>query len=270
VFDFLTLEFNQRALLAAVMIGFSNGALGALVVLRKNALMISALSHSLLPGIAVAIWVFGGMGPWVGFSGALFGALIVGLSTVYVARAGMLDHQTALTVLYTTAFAGGLLMLDKLPGYVELESWLFGNILGLRQVDLWISYTVSVLLVGLLAWYRRGWVLYLFEPAIAASMGVPVGRLHYLLTGMMVVALVSSLQAVGAVLSAALFIIPAATLLQWVRTPRTLIWGSGVLGCGAGILAVILSNLFDLQTGATLILILGVGFAISISLRRRR
>ena len=258
------MEFNQRALLAAVMIGFSNGALGALVVLRKNALMISALSHSLLPGIAVAIWVFGGMGPWVGFIGALFGALIVGLSTVYIAKAGRLDHQTALTVLYTTAFAGGLLMLDKLPGYVELESWLFGNILGLRQHDLWVSYAVSITLIMLLARYRREWILYLFEPAIAASMGVPVGRLNYLLTGMMVVALVSSLQAVGAILSAALFIIPAATLLQWVHTPRALLWGSGLLGAAAGILAVAFSNWFDLQTGATLILILGIAFAGSV------
>ena len=269
MFDFFAMEFNQRALLAAIMIGFSNGAFGALVVLRKNALMISALSHSLLPGIALAILIFGGMGPWVGFSGALVGALLVGLSTVYVARAGMLDHQTALTVLYTTAFAGGLLMLDKLPGYVDLESWLFGNILGLRQVDLWISYVVSGSLVALLAWYRRGWILYLFEPAIAASMGVPVNRLHYLMTGMMVIALVSSLQAVGAILSAALFIIPAATLLQWVRSPRALLWGSGILGSGAGILAIVFSNLFDLQTGATLILILGICFAISVAFRRR-
>lgn len=268
MFDFLALEFNQRALLAAVMIGFSNGALGALVVLRKNALMISALAHSLLPGIAVAIWIFGGMGPWVGFFGALCGALLVGLSTVYVARAGMLDHQTALTVLYTTAFAGGLLMLSKLPGYVELESWLFGNILGLRQLDLWISYGVCVTLVGLLAWYRRDWILYLFEPAVAASMGVPVGRLNYLLTGMMVVGLVSSLQAVGAVLSAALFIIPAATLLQWVNSPRALIWGSGILGATAGITAVALSNWFDLQTGATLILLLGCCFCVSLFKRR--
>lgn len=268
MFEFLELEFNQRAMLAAILIGFSNGALGALVVLRKNALMISALAHSLLPGVAIAILIFGGLTPWVGLLGSVVGALVVGLCTVYVARVAMLDHQTSLTVLYTTSFAGGVLLLSKVPGLVKLESWLFGNILALRQMDLWINYGVAVILVFLLVWFRRQWILLLFEPNIAASMGVPVQRLNYLLTGLMVLGLVSSLQAVGAVLSAALFIIPAATLLQWVHSPRALIWGSGALGATAGILAVALSNWFNLQTGATLILILGIAFAASLVKRR--
>lgn len=270
MFDFLDFAFNRRALLAVLMIGFSNGALGALVVLRKNALVISALSHALLPGIALAMLVFGGMNPFVGLVGALFSALLVGLGTVYVARKALLDHQTALTVLYTSAFAGGLLLLEYLPGNVQLESWLFGNILGLRNMDMWLSYGVSLIILLMLAWHRRNWILYLFEPSVAASMGVPVGRLNYVLTALMVMALVTSLQAVGAVLSAALFIIPTATLLQWVRSPRALIWSSGALGSGMGLLSVALSNWWNLQTGATLILLLGCCFLLSLLAAPRR
>lgn len=264
MFDFLDYAFNQRALLAVVVIGFSNGALGSLVVLRKNALVISALSHSLLPGIALAMLVFGSMSPLVGLVGAIFSAMLVGVATVYIARKGLLDHQTALTVLFTTAFAGGLLLMERLPGNVELESWLFGNILGLRNMDLWMSFGVSVFIVLMLAWYRRDWILYLFEPSVAASMGVPVSRLNYLLTGLMVLALVTSLQAVGAILSSALFIIPTATLLQWVSSPRKLMWSSGLLGSIAGILSIALSNWWNVQTGATLILLLGCGFLFSL------
>jgi ABC-type Mn2+/Zn2+ transport system permease subunit len=270
MFDFLQYPFNQRALLAAALIGFSNGALGALVVLRKNSLVVSALSHALLPGIALAILVFGGLSPLVGFVGAIFGALLVGLGTVYVARVGRLDHQTAMTVLYTAAFAGGILLLDVLPTFTRLDSWLFGNILGLRNADLWISHGVSLLILALLAWHRRDWILYLFEPSVAASMGVPVRRLNVLLTVLMVLGLVTSLQAVGSTLSAALFIIPSAILLQLVNSPRALIWGAGVLGGAASILAVFLSNWFNLRTGATLILLLGGLFALSLLLTRRR
>ncbi|MDF3129203.1 metal ABC transporter permease [Kiritimatiellaeota bacterium B1221] len=270
MFDFLNYGFNQRALLAVLMIGFSNGALGSLVVLRKNSLVISALSHSLLPGIALAMLVFGGMSPFVGLAGAMFSAMVVGLATVYVSRKGLLDHQTALTVLFTSAFAGGLLMLEHLPGNVKLADWLFGNILGLRNMDLWMSYIVSFLIVLLLAWYRRGWILYLFEPSIAASMGVPVTRLNYLQTGLMVLALVTSLQAVGAVLSSALFIIPTATMLQWVKSPRALIWSSGALGSIAGMVSICLSNWWDVQTGATLILLLGCCFMVSLVVAPKR
>ena len=270
MFDFLSYPFNQRALLAGLLIGFSNGALGTLVVLRKNSLVVSALSHALLPGIALAMLVFGGLSPLIGFAGALFGAGLVGLGTVYVARVGRLDHQTALTVLYTAAFAGGILLLDHIPSFVRLDSWLFGNILGLRNADLWISHAVSVLILACIAWYRRDWILYLFEPSVAASMGVPVRRLNYLLTTLMVLGLVTSLQAVGSTLSAALFIIPTAILLQWVNSPRALIWGSGALGGAASVLAICLSNAFNLRTGATLILLLGTLFLISILLRPRR
>jgi len=269
MFDFLDYSFNQRALLALLLTGFSNGALGALVVLRKNALVISALSHSLLPGIALALILFGGLNALVGFFGALVGAMLVGISTVYVSRKARLDHQTSLTVLYTTAFAAGLLLMERVPGFVPLENWLFGNILGLRNFDLWTAYGVSVLLLFLLARYRREWILYLFEPSVAASMGVPVTRLNYLLTGMMVLGLVTSLQAVGAVLSAALFIIPTAILLQWVRSPRILIWGSGCLGSTAGFFALWLSNLLDMATGPVIILLLGLTFALSMALPRR-
>jgi len=269
MFEFLDYSFNQRALLAVSVIGFSNGALGTLVVLRKNALVISALAHSLLPGIALAILAFGGLSPLVGFVGALVGAMVVGLSTVLVARVGLLDDQTALTVLYTTSFAGGILMLDRIQTFIALDNWLFGNILSLRDSDLWISCVVGFLILLVLARFRRSWILFLFEPSIAASMGVPVSRLRYLLTGLMVLGLVTSLQAVGAVLSAALFIIPTATMLQWVRSPRALMWSSGALGAGAGIVSVALSNWLDLRTGATLILLLGCGFLVSILLRMR-
>lgn len=269
MFEFLEYGFNQRAMLAAALIGFSNGALGSLVVLRKNALVVSALSHALLPGIALGILVFGGLSPLIGLVGALFGALVVGLATVFVSRVGRLDYQTALTVLYTTSFAGGLILLERLPNHVELEGWLFGNILGLRRVDLWITWGVSALILVLLAWNRRGWILFLFEPSVAASMGVPVRRLNYQFMTMMVLGLVTSLQAVGAVLSAALFIIPTAILLQFVKNPRALIWGSGTLGSLSALSAVCLSNWFNLRTGATIILLLGLIFVLALMVKPR-
>ncbi len=158
-------------------------------------------------------------------------------------------------------------MLELLPHTVELEDWLFGNILGLRPADLWLSYGVSCVILIVLALFRRGWILYLFDPAVAASMGVPVRSLQYLLMTLMVLGLVTSLQAVGAVLSAALFITPTAILLQFVHSPRALIWGAGALGGSASILSVCLSNWFNVRTGATIILVLGLLFTLSLAFR---
>lgn len=265
--DFLQLPFAQRALLAALLIGFSNGALGALLVLRKNALVVSALSHALLPGIALGILLLGVLNPLVGFVGALVGALVVGMGTIYVARYARLDHQTALSVLYTTAFAAGLMMMEHIPTFIPLENWLFGNILGLRQSDLWVTTSVSLLILISLTIFRRGWLLLLYEPSIASAMGVKVRALNDWLTILMVLGLVTSLQAVGAVLSAALFITPAAVALQWVNSPRAFVWLSGTIGATSAGSALLLSHWGDFRPGATIILLLGLLFIASMTTR---
>jgi len=270
MFELFEHSFNQRALLAALLIGFSNGALGTLIVLRKSSLAVSALSHSLLPGIALSIMTFGGLTAMTGFFGALFGALFVGLGTVFISRIALLDDQTAMSVLYTSAFAGGLIMLEYLPHIVELEDWLFGNILGMRHSDLHISFMVSFVILMSLAIFRREWILFLFEPDIAASMGVRVRGLNYLFMTLMVLGLVTSLQAVGAVLSAALFITPTAILLQFMHSPRKLIWCSGILGALSATVAVVLSNIFNVRTGAMIILLLGILFILSLIIRPRK
>lgn len=270
MFDFLEFSFSQRAFLAALLIGFSNGALGALIVLRQNALVVSALSHSLLPGIALGILFFGVLNPFIGFAGALGSALVVALGTNFIARVALLDHQTALSVLYTTAFAGGLVLLDWIPGFISLESWLFGNILGLRNVDLWITYAVASLIIFCLFRWRRAWILLLYEPSVAASMGIKVRRLNQLLTILMVLALVTSLQAVGAVLSAALIITPAAIVLQWVKSARSLIIASGLTGAGIALSALLFSHLVDSRPGAMIILFLGLAFILSLVIRLLR
>ncbi len=268
MFEFLEHLFNQRALLAVLVIGFSNGALGTLVVLKKNALFVSALAHALLPGIALALLIFGVLSPWIGLVGALFGALLVGLSSIWVARLGRLDDQSSLTVLYTTFFAAGLLILERVPTFTHLESWLFGNLLGLRAMDLRMSFAVASLIILLMLLFRRAWILWLFDPSVAAAMGLRVRWLGMLYMLMVVLGLVTSLQAVGTVLSAAMFIMPPAILMQWMQSPRALIWGSGLLGGGSGILAIAISNWLDVRSGACLILVLGLFFVLSLLLKQ--
>src|SRR6478752_6006041 len=106
-FDLLTNPFYQRALATAGFIGFANGFVSGFVVLRRNALSVSALSHTMLPGIALGILVTGALTQWNAFLGALFAAMLVGLGSVAVARGNRVAQGTALAVLYTAAFAVG-------------------------------------------------------------------------------------------------------------------------------------------------------------------
>ena len=105
--------FNQRALLAALLIGMTNGYASAFVVLKKSALKVGSLSHALLPGIAVAILLVG-LHDWSAFLGALIAALLIGLGSLAVSRGSRLDQESALAILYTAAFSGGIILLRRI------------------------------------------------------------------------------------------------------------------------------------------------------------
>lgn len=260
--DFLEFDFNQRALLAAAIIGFANGYLSGYIVLRKTALMIGSLSHALLPGIAVGILV-AGFTATSAFVGALVAALIVGLGAVLLSRTSRIDGNTALAILYTASFSAGVVLLDRIPERVDLDDWLFGNILGLTDGDLIAAFVISLLVLGVLTLCQRPLLLTIFEPAVAHSQGVPIRTMNYLLMGLTILALVTSLQAVGCILSLGLLVAPAATVFQFANSPRTLLWGGGVLGSVTAVFAVIVSNLIDVRTGAVIVLLLGLEFLVA-------
>ena len=254
--------FVRRALVAAVLIGFTNGYASAFVVLKRSALKVGSLSHALLPGLAVAVLV-GGLSDWSAFLGALVAALFVGLGSLAVARGSRLDHDSALAILHTAAFSGGIILLRRLGVSRQLDDWLFGNIMNLKDGDLWMNYTISLLALGLLTALHRPLLMTLFEPEVAATLGVPVRALNYLLLTVLIVVLISSLQAVGCMLALGLLVTPAATLYLLTDSTSRLFWGAAVLGAAAAALAVLAGWWLNLEQGPAIVLVLGGCFALA-------
>jgi ABC-type Mn2+/Zn2+ transport system permease subunit len=259
-FDLLTNPFYQRALVTAGFIGFANGFFSGFVVLRRNALSVSALSHTMLPGIALGIFLTGALSQWNAFLGALFAALLVGLGSVAVARGNRVEQGTALAVLYTAAFAAGIALLPKLDTRQELEHWLFGDIIAVGNADIWIAFGIGAFTLLITNLLMRPILLTLFEPNVAAAQGVPVRSMQYLVFGLLVLSLVSSLQAVGCVLSVGLLVTPAATVSLLTDKTSALFWGGGLIGGFGSIGAVLLSGKFGIAPGPAIVIVLGLLF----------
>ncbi len=255
-------NFYRRALLAAVMIGFTNGYVSGLVVLRKSALKVGSLSHTLLPGIALAILIVG-LSPLSAFLGALFAALFVGMLSVTIARNCRVDQESALAILYTAAFGGGIILLNYMSVNQLLESWLFGNIAGLADSDLWIVFSISLVTLGTLALLQRPILVMLFEPNVAQSVGIPVRGLNYVLFGLMTVVLIASLQAVGVILALGLLVAPGATIYLFTDSTSRLLWGGAVLGAVGSAAALVAAYWFNLPPGPAIVVLLGVLFLVS-------
>jgi len=217
----------------------------------------------MLPGIALGIWVTGYLSQWNAFIGALFAALLVGLGSVAVARGKRIAEGTSLAVLYTAAFAAGVAILPKLETRSELEHWLFGDILAIANSDLWLAYSMGavILIAGNLL--MRPILLTLFEPNVAAAQGVPTRTMQYLVFMMLVLALVSSLQAVGCVLSVGLLVTPAATVSLLTDKTSALCWGGGLIGGIGSVIAVLLSGYFGISPGPAIVILLGILFILA-------
>lgn len=252
-------EFMQRALLACALIGFTNGFIGTFVVLRRLALMADALSHSLLPGLAVAAIVVG-INPGGLLLGGLLAATFVALGGHMIARSSRVKDETAIASLYVIAFALGIAIIKYAHVRVNLDHFLFGNILGIADSDLWISYLTSVIVLLTLAALHRPMLLAMFEPSVAQTQGVKVGFLLGLLVVLIVLTMVSSLQAVGVLLSLGLMILPAATVYLVSDSYSIMPWGSGLLGFLGSTAGLMVSYWLNIPSGTAIVVVLGVAF----------
>lgn len=258
------LNLYQRALLATLIIGFTNGYASAFVLLNRSPLKLSALSHSLLPGVALAALLVG-LSMASAFIGAVLTALLVGLLTIFLSQRGKVGQDTTLAVLYTGAFSLGILILKRINATQELEHWLLGNIMGLADSDLWMGLGVGVLAVGVFSILRRPLLLNLFEPDVAKTLGVKSNLLNYGIFALLILVLVTTLQAVGCILAIGLIVTPAATVRQFVNSAGALFWWSGLVGALGSALGLYLSYQLDLPPGASIVLVHSLLFLLSMA-----
>lgn len=255
-------EFMRKALLGCVLVGFTNGYLSGFVVLRRHALLADGLSHSLLPGLAVGA-IFFALDPLGLFAGALIAALLVVLGGKMISHSSRLKDDTAIGALYVAAFALGVILLKFAPVRVDLGHFLFGNVLGLANSDLWITYGLSFFIVMVLAIFHRHLLMVLFDSTVAGSVGLRVAWLDYMLIAMMVMAMISSLQAVGVVMSLGLLILPAATIYLLSDSYGLMLWGGAALGTAGSVAGLLLSYWANLPSGPAIVLVLGTAFVLA-------
>jgi ABC-type Mn2+/Zn2+ transport system permease subunit len=252
-------EFMRRALLACVLIGFTNGFLGAYVVLRRLALVADALSHSMLPGLALAAMLVG-LNPGGLLLGGLFAAAFVALGGHLIASSSRVKDETAVAALYIIAFALGIALIKYARVKVSLEHFLFGNILGIADTDLLTSYAISAFTLLSLVALQRPLLLALFEASVARTQGIRVGLLLALLIVLIVLAMVSSLQAVGVLLALGLLVLPAATVYLLSDSYAAMSWGGGIVGAISAVAGLQISFWANIPSGPAIIMVLGALF----------
>jgi manganese transport system permease protein len=220
------------------------------------------MAHSLLPGIAIALLLFG-LIPGTLFIGALIAAVLVAFGTQIISNSSRVKEDTALGLLFACSFSLGLVLISISRLSVNVSDYLFGNVLGLGDADLWTIYLISLVVLPTLVALQRPLLLTMFEPSVAASQGVPVNRLKYLLMGLLVLSIISSLQAVGVILALGMLVAPAATIYLLSDSFTSMFWASGILGCIGSCAGLLISFWLNLPSGPCIVLVLGLIFLLA-------
>ncbi len=255
-------DFMLRALLSALILGVCGGLLGCLLVLRRLSLMGDALSHSLLPGVALAFLVFG-PNPLALFAGALAAGLLTALCSALLSRLTRIKEETAFGALFILFFGAGIAIISLSHTRLNLLHFLFGNILGVGPSELTSSACVGLFTILSLLVFRRPILLETFDPVFFRATGGRDLLVHVGVLALIVLNLVSALQTMGIVLSLGLFLLPAASAYLWCDKLGHMLGLSAGIGVLSAVSGILLSYHAGLPSGSAIVLCLGSVFLAS-------
>lgn len=244
----LQLEFMTRALLVTIVAAVTCALLSCWLVQIGWSLMGDAVSHAVLPGVAISYilgWPFA-IGAFIFGAGAV--ALIGG-----VRATTKIKSDAAIGVVFTGLFALGLVIISATPSQIDLGHILFGNALGVSDDDIWQVLVIGVVTSAVLLIKRRDFTLFAFDPSHANAIGISTRWLSVLLLGLLALTVVVALQAVGIVLVVAMLITPGATAYLLTRRFGRMLALAVLVTAIAAVLGIYLSYYLDVSTGGAVV-----------------
>ncbi|MDC0434151.1 metal ABC transporter permease [bacterium] len=228
-----TLDFMQQALIIALRVSVSAGALSCLLVLKGWSLMGDAVSHAVLPGIVIAYLLNIPM-----VIGAFVSGMVCALSTGYLTDNSRLKEDTVMGVVFSGLFALGIVMFTKIHTDLHLDHVLFGDVLGVTWGDILLTACLTGPAFLLVIIKRRDLMLFAFDPQHARVVGLNTSLLHYGLLSVLSLVIVASIDAVGIILVISVLIAPGAISFQLSKRFENMLWWSiaiCIVACFAGI-----------------------------------
>lgn len=270
------MTYTAWVLLTASLVGVVCGIVGVFLILRKMAMMADAISHTVLLGIVVAYLLTNSLH---GIH-MLIGAVLAGLLTAFLVQwfhSRGIQHDASIGVVFTTLFAIGVILIATKVGnaHLDVKHALMGEIafipwnvtqvplLGeIPKATLMLLVVLVFVFVAIIAFYKE-WKITTFDPALAASLGIPVLVMHYFFMTIVSVTTVASFDAVGAIMVVAMLIAPAAAAYLWTDRLSTMLILSAIFGVISAIGGYYIAVWLDTSISGSMAFATGIVFLIS-------
>jgi zinc/manganese transport system permease protein len=258
-------DFMRNALLSCVCLSLSACPMGVILVLRRMSLMGDALSHAILPGVAIGYILMGLSLPAMSIGGLAVG-LLVALAAGLTSRATILREDASFAGFFLISLALGVLLISVRSSSVDLMHVLFGSALSVDKPSLYLIGGITTVTMITLAAIYRPLLIECFDPIFFRSVSGRGSLHHGAIIVLVVLNLVGSFQALGTLLSLGMMMLPAISARLWARH----VMGQFVMSCIFGIISgyagLVLSFHYNLPSGPTIVLMAGVIYIISLLL----
>ena len=264
MFEALNLEFMQNALLAGLLASVACGVVGVLVVVNRIVFVSGGIAHSAYGGIGLAFFL--GISPLLGAVGfAMAAALIMALISLKQANRA----DTFIGVIWAVGMALGIILMDLTPGYrPDLMSYLFGSILTVPRLDIYLIAGLDLVLVAFAVFYYRELLAMSFDREFAQTRGAPVKALYIALTVLIALTVVLLIRVAGLILIIALLTIPPFMAEARCRSLKGMMLISGLLCAVFCTVGLWLAFSLDLTSGPSIILVAGTCFFLTLAGKR--
>ncbi|MGM8138793.1 metal ABC transporter permease subunit [Enterococcus italicus] len=254
----LEFHFLQNALITALVIGVISGMVGCFIILRGMSLMGDAISHAVLPGVALS-YIFG----INFFIGAIVFGVIASVMITYIKGNSIIKGDTAIGITFSSFLALGVILIGVANSSTDLFHILFGNILAVQDSDKWVTIAVSAVVLAFVVLFFKELLLTSFDPVMAQAMGINVSFFHYLLMVLLTLVSVTAMQSVGTILIVAMLITPAATAYLYATSLKVMLVLSATIGACSSVLGLFIGYSFNVAAGSSIVLTAAAFFVIS-------
>lgn len=244
-----TYQFLNRALITSIIVGIVCGTVGSLIVLRGLSLMGDAMSHAVLPGVALS-FLFG----IPMFIGALTTGMIASIFIGYITSSSKTKPDAAIGISFTAFLASGIIIISLINTTTDLYHILFGNLLAITNSAFLTTIVIGSIVLILIIIFYRPLMISTFDPTFSRMSGLNTTLLHYFVMLLLSLVTVASIQTVGIILVVALLITPASTAFLISKKLYSMMIIASLISVISSIVGLYYSYIYNIPSGATIVL----------------
>ncbi|MDM9384185.1 metal ABC transporter permease [Chlorogloeopsis sp. ULAP01] len=253
--------FMQRSLVIAILVGLLCAVVGSYLMVQRLALLGDAISHSVLPGLAIAFLLGANI-----FIGAFIAGVVSTMCIALIRTRSPIKEDAAMGIVFSAFFALGITLITTIQkeNKIDLNHFLFGNILGVTVQDVRDTAIIAAIVLIVVFFLYKELLFYTFDPLGAQAAGLPVNRLNLGLMLLIALTIVASMKAVGVILVLSLLITPGATAYLLVKRLHQVMILGAIIGVISSISGMYISYFYNLPSGPAIVLVVSGLFVLAL------